>query len=54
VFLVAAAVSFDAKKAQGIDGSLRKIATTPLGPWLLIAVALGLVTEQADRVHAAL
>ncbi|MCW2942967.1 MAG: putative integral rane protein [Actinomycetia bacterium] len=44
VFLVVAAVSFDAKKAQGIDGSLRKIATTPLGPWLLIAVALGLVT----------
>jgi Domain of Unknown Function (DUF1206) len=44
VFLIVAAVSFDANKAQGIDGSLRKIATTPLGPWLLIAVALGLVT----------
>ncbi|MCW2916604.1 MAG: hypothetical protein JWN52_4672 [Actinomycetia bacterium] len=44
VFLVVAAVTFDAKKAQGIDGSLRKMATTPLGPWLLIAVALGLVT----------
>jgi Domain of Unknown Function (DUF1206) len=40
--LVAAAVSFDPKKAQGLDGSLRKIATTPLGPWLLVAVALGL------------
>jgi hypothetical protein len=42
VFLVAAAVSFDPKKAQGLDGSLRKIATTPLGSWLLVAVALGL------------
>jgi hypothetical protein len=40
--LVAAAVSFDPDKAQGLDGSLRKIATTPLGPWLLVAVALGL------------
>jgi uncharacterized protein DUF1206 len=43
VFLVIAAVTFDPKKAQGLDGSLRKIATTPLGPWLLVAVALGLV-----------
>ncbi len=40
--LVVAAVTFDPKKAQGLDGSLRKIATTPLGPWLLVAVALGL------------
>jgi hypothetical protein len=43
VFLVVAGASFDPKKAQGLDGSLRKIATTPLGPWLLVAVALGLV-----------
>jgi len=42
-FLIDAAVSFDPKKAQGLDGSLRKTATTPLGPWLLFAVALGLV-----------
>ena len=42
VFLIVAAVSFDPKNAQGLDGSLRKIATTPLGPWLLAAVALGL------------
>ncbi len=42
VFLFVAAVSFDPKKAQGLDGSLRKLATTPLGPWLLVAVALGL------------
>jgi hypothetical protein len=44
VFLVIAAVTFDPGKAQGLDGALRKIARTPLGPWLLVAVALGLVT----------
>jgi len=42
-FLVDAAVSFDPQKAQGLDGSLRKTAATPLGPWLLFAIALGLV-----------
>jgi hypothetical protein len=41
-FLVDAAVSFSPQKAQGIDGSLLKLATTPLGPGLLVAVALGL------------
>ena len=44
VFLVVAAITFDPAEAQGLDGALRKLATTPLGPWLLIAVALGLVT----------
>jgi hypothetical protein len=44
VFLVLAAAAFDPKKAQGLDGALRKFATTPLGPWLLVAVAAGLVT----------
>jgi Domain of Unknown Function (DUF1206) len=42
-FLIDAAVSFDPQKAQGLDGSLRETAATPLGPWLLFAVALGLV-----------
>jgi hypothetical protein len=42
-FLTDAAVSFSPQKAQGIDGSLLKLATTPLGPGLLVAVALGLV-----------
>ena len=41
--LIDAAVSFDPQKAQGLDGSLRKTAATPLGPWLLVAIALGLV-----------
>jgi hypothetical protein len=43
-FLAIAAVTFDAQKAQGLDGAVHKVATTPLGPWLLVAVALGLVT----------
>jgi Domain of Unknown Function (DUF1206) len=42
-FLIDAAVTFDPQKAQGLDGSLRETAATPLGPWLLFAVALGLV-----------
>jgi len=33
-FLIDAAVTFDPQKAQGLDGSLRKTAATPLGPWL--------------------
>jgi len=44
VLLVVAAVTFDPKKAQGLDGALRRIARTPLGPWLLVAIAVGLVT----------
>lgn len=44
VFLVVAAVTFDPAEAQGLDGGLRKLAATPLGPWLLVAVAIGLVT----------
>jgi hypothetical protein len=43
VLLVVAAVTFDPKNAQGLDGALRRIARTPLGPWLLVAVAVGLV-----------
>jgi hypothetical protein len=43
VFLAIAAINFDPKDSQGIDGALRKLAATPLGPWLLIAVAVGLV-----------
>ena len=43
VLLVVAAVTFDPKNAPGLDGALRRIARTPLGPWLLVAVAVGLV-----------
>jgi hypothetical protein len=44
VFLVIAAATVDPASAQGLDGGLHKLTTTPLGPWLLIAVALGLIT----------
>lgn len=44
VFLVITAATFDSTAAQGLDGALRKFTLTPLGPWLLVAVALGLVT----------
>ncbi|MEP6698002.1 MAG: DUF1206 domain-containing protein [Pseudonocardiales bacterium] len=43
LFLVIAAVKYDPGKAKGLDGTLRSFATTPLGPWLLAVVALGLV-----------
>jgi hypothetical protein len=43
VFLIIAAVRFSPSKAEGIDGALRAFADTPLGPFLLIPVALGLV-----------
>jgi hypothetical protein len=43
VFLIIAAVRFSPSKAEGIDGTLRAFAHTPLGPFLLILVALGLV-----------
>jgi Domain of Unknown Function (DUF1206) len=43
VFLVVAAARFSPSKAEGIDGSLRAFAHTPLGPYLLVLVALGFV-----------
>jgi hypothetical protein len=43
VFLVVAAVDADPQQAKGIDSSLRTLATTPLGPWLLLLVAIGLI-----------
>jgi hypothetical protein len=43
VFLVVAAVRSQPQQAKGIDSSLRALATTPLGPWLLVLVAVGLI-----------
>jgi hypothetical protein len=47
VFLVIAAITYDPAKAQGVDGTLREFAKSPLGPWLLALVALGLVAFGA-------
>jgi hypothetical protein len=44
VFLTIAAVRFSPSNAEGIDGTLRAFARTPLGPLLLVPVGLGLVS----------
>jgi Domain of Unknown Function (DUF1206) len=38
-----AALTYDAARAEGVDGALRSFAQTAFGPWLLILVALGLI-----------
>jgi hypothetical protein len=42
-FLIDAAAHAQPQKAKGLDSSLRALAATPLGPWLLVLVALGLI-----------
>jgi hypothetical protein len=42
-FLCRAAVRFDADDAQGLDGSLRKAASSGLGTGLVLVVAVGLL-----------
>jgi hypothetical protein len=43
VFLAVAAVGAEPQQAKGIDSSLRALTATPLGPWLLVLVAIGLI-----------
>ncbi|MFJ4872048.1 DUF1206 domain-containing protein [Streptomyces sp. NPDC088757] len=42
-FGLKAAIQFDPDEAKGMDDAIRSFAQTPAGPWLLVAVALGLV-----------
>ena len=42
-FMLVAAVRFDPHQAKGMDATLRSFAHTPVGPLLLVAVAVGLV-----------
>ncbi|WP_371750388.1 DUF1206 domain-containing protein [Streptomyces sp. NBC_01283] len=42
-FVLIAAIRFDADEAKGVDGTLRSFTDTPMGPWLLVAVAIGLI-----------
>ncbi|MFF4172224.1 DUF1206 domain-containing protein [Streptomyces sp. NPDC001744] len=42
-FGLKAALAFDPNEAKGMDDTIRSFAQTPAGPWLLVAVALGLV-----------
>ena len=41
-FFFKAAADYDAKKARGLDGALRKLADAPYGKWLLGIIAAGL------------
>lgn len=41
-FFFKAAADYDADKARGLDGALRKLASQPYGTWLLAVVAAGL------------
>ncbi|WP_407078063.1 DUF1206 domain-containing protein [Streptomyces sp. NPDC126499] len=41
-FGLKAAVTFDPAQAKGVDDAIRSFAQTPAGPWLLVAVAVGL------------
>jgi len=47
VFVIQAAVRFDPKKADGLDLALKSLASTPVGPVLLVLVALGLIAFGA-------
>jgi hypothetical protein len=43
IFLVVAAIEAKPQQAKGVDSALRALASTPLGPWLLLLVAIGLI-----------
>lgn len=43
VLVIGAAVTFDPKKARGLDAALRSLAAQPYGQWLLAVVAVGLI-----------
>ncbi|GAA3069761.1 DUF1206 domain-containing protein [Streptosporangium carneum] len=43
VFVIQAAITYDPDKAKGVDSTLRALADTPIGPWLLGVVAIGLL-----------
>jgi type IV secretory pathway VirB2 component (pilin) len=43
IFLVVAAIEAKPQQAKGVDSALRVLASTPLGPWLLVLAAIGLI-----------
>ena len=53
VLLLVSAVQYDPKKARGVDGALRALRDTPVGPWLLGLVAVGLLMFGAYGVSEA-
>jgi hypothetical protein len=53
VLVLQAAVAFDANKAKGLDGTLKSFAHTPIGPWLLVLIAGGVLAFGAYSLAAA-
>ncbi|WP_431039033.1 DUF1206 domain-containing protein [Streptomyces sp. P6-2-1] len=53
VFAVVAAVRFEPEKAKGMDDTLRSFTETPVGPWLLVVIAVGLLAFGAFSVASA-
>lgn len=43
VLFLQAGVAFDPNKAKGLDGTLKSLAHTPIGPWLLVLIAAGVL-----------
>jgi hypothetical protein len=43
IFLILAAAEAQPHQAKGLDTALRALTRTPLGPWLLLVVAIGLI-----------
>lgn len=52
-FILQAALHVDPKQAKGLDGALQTLVQQPYGPWLLGAVALGLVAFGIFSIMAA-
>ncbi len=52
-FLVRAAVTFDASEAEGLDGSLRKAASSTIGLILVVVVGAGLLVFGAFCILSA-
>ncbi|MEO9140403.1 MAG: DUF1206 domain-containing protein [Jatrophihabitans sp.] len=53
VLVVEAAVNYDPAKSTGLDGALRTLADRAYGPWLLGALALGLIAFGAYGLASA-
>lgn len=53
ILLIQAAVTYDPKEAGGLSAALQEMAATAWGPWLLGAVALGLLAFGAFCVAEA-
>jgi Domain of Unknown Function (DUF1206) len=53
VLVVQAALAFDPSKAKGLDGTLKSFAHTPIGPWLLVLIAGGVLAFGAYSLAAA-